>query len=128
MTENNFQLRVEGPDSEKTAQALSDFLEKEFDYRPNLLSKKQSQLDEADQTKVDPVAIGALILALPGAILATVDLIERMKKKKKIDRLIEFTQQKAKANPGINISIVTPKGISIRLDVAESSQILDAFS
>jgi hypothetical protein len=69
------------------------------------------------------MAAAAVILAVPSAILAVVDLVERRKKKKKLDLLVQW----AKDKPG-SITILTHEGTAIQLNApgTDSSQILEA--
>jgi tetratricopeptide (TPR) repeat protein/CHAT domain-containing protein len=120
MKRSNFKLGVEGEKAEETAKDLSDFLKNELGWEP------VRELQEVHSTRnmeraVDPLALAAVILALPSAVLAALDIVERMKKKKDIDKLIQW----AKNQPG-KITIITPEGTAIQLQKADSGNILDA--
>ena len=85
------EFAVSGPEATTAAEALEAVLARELAIRP----ERRMVLPERTGTEkaVDPVALGALILAIPGAILAVVDLVERMQKRKKAEAVIEQAKQ-----------------------------------
>ena len=119
MMEKDFKLCIEGEGAEEVAKELTALLEREFDQRARemLLQKGPGKKGE----KADPLAVAAFILALPAAALAAWDLVERLRMKKKVDLLIQWS----KKHPG-QITIITPSGNAIRLDTAGSGEILEA--
>ena len=122
MRERNFKLNIEGPGAEERAKELSDFIEKEFGSRPIWQANKGEQEKELTITRsAEFLAVTAIVLSVPAAILAAMDLVDRIKKKKKTDSLIEW----AKKHPG-PITIITPDGTAIHLHNADSGTLLDA--
>ncbi len=75
--------------------------------------------------KGDPIAIAALVLAIPGGILATWDLVQRLQLKQKLETLIAWAKDKLRRDPKSNISIHLPNGIVLRLDQLSPQQVLD---
>ena len=120
----NEQLQFEfrGSEGREAAGELSEFLRHEFaDWQSNVA--EQSPADAV--LRSDPVAVIALILSVPSAILATWDLAERMKLRAKVDHLITWAKVRAacgKANP----TLMLPQGRAVPLDEAKPEQILDA--
>ena len=125
MKEKRFKLSLEGSGAEQKAHELSLFIEKEFGTKPIPL---REPIHKEDEQKADPLTITALILAVPSAVLATVDLIDRIRKKKATDRLIKWAEEQHKKDPNITIHITTPDGISLELYKAKSVEIMDAAS
>jgi len=120
MMERHFKLNVSGPEAEENAGELVEFVEKEFDCKPVCLKTGIGE-NRRGYRSVDPVAIAAFIVAVPSAVLATIDLVERRKKKEKVDRLLQWLQDKK-----VNITITTPNGTTMQLDAADSADILNA--
>jgi hypothetical protein len=118
-----FKLHIEGPRASEAEKELSALIENEFGQRPTRMADQKLN---ADTQKVDPVSVAALVLSVPATIVAVNDLIERVKKKKATDRLIQWAQDYHKKNPDVIITITTPEGTSFELCKAESVDILDA--
>jgi len=121
MKEKDFKIVIEGDRAEQNAKELSEFITKEFGVSPARISR--GMLHSKDIVKFDLLTAAAVILAVPSAILSIVDLVERRKKKKKLDALVLW----AKDKPG-SITIILPEGTTIQLNTpdTDSSQILDA--
>ncbi len=121
MKEKDFKIVIEGNRAEQNAKELSEFITKEFGISPARISR--DMLHSKDMVKFDLMTAAAVILAVPSAILSIVDLVERRKKKKKLDALVQW----AKDKPG-SITIIFPEGTTIQLNTpdTDSSQILDA--
>jgi hypothetical protein len=120
MMASDFKFNIAGPGAEEIAKELADNIEKEFGRRPESLSAESSSLRGITRS-IDPVALAAIIVAVPSAILATADLVARMKKKDKMDKLLDWLNDKK-----VNVTITSPDGTTIKLDAAGSKNILDA--
>ena len=79
----------------------------------------------AGGVKGDPIAIAALALAIPGGILATWDLAERIKLKEKIDCLLAWVKQHATTLSQSNPTVHLPNGQVIPLNTVTPQEILD---
>ena len=84
MPDSELELCLKGPDAERLAAELSDFMAAELGVRPRRSAAAKPPAD-AVMRSVDPVAVAGLILSIPGAVLATADLAERLEVKKKVD-------------------------------------------
>jgi hypothetical protein len=124
MTERSFKLCIEGPEAEERAKELSSFIEKEFGERPVQQSKEKLQQRERFRS-VDPLALAAIVLAVPSALLAATDLVARMKKKGKIDALIQWAKEQRHEG---SVTIIAPDGTAVHLHKTNSGEILDAAS
>ena len=122
--ESIFKLRIDGPHGDEAEQELSSLIEKEFCIKPTRVAEQK--LNSETHKVADPISVAALVLSVPAAIVAVVDLIERVKKKKAADRLIQWAQDYHEKNPDTTITITTPEGISCELRKAETVDILDA--
>lgn len=72
----NLELHVASADETLTEHAV-DFLEGLFEEKP---VKSNSPTDSADHRAIDPVAVTAVVLSVPGAALALTQLVDRLKK------------------------------------------------
>jgi hypothetical protein len=84
--------------------------------------KQIEQTQETDTSRGDPIAVAALILSIPGAILATMDLVDRAKASKYAKHLI----QKARNSNG-TATLHVGSDLSIDLKTATEDQILDTI-
>jgi hypothetical protein len=113
-------LNVSGPEAEKKAGELVDFIENEFAFKP-VCRKPGSGRRSTGYRSVDPLAIAAFVVAVPSALVATIDLVERRKKKEKLDRLLQWLKDK-----NVQVTITTPNGTTLQLDAVKSADFLDA--
>ncbi|NQV99495.1 MAG: hypothetical protein HQ483_07340, partial [Rhodospirillales bacterium] len=83
-------LRIVGPDADKTAGELNSFFVREFETE---LEAGGIEASQPEGTKSDPVAIAGLVLAIPAAILSVLDLAERLKRRQQVSRLLELARK-----------------------------------
>lgn len=94
MTERNFTLCIQGEGAEERAKVLADFIEKEFGSRPRPVRQAKGISPGKIVTRsAELLAVAAVVLAVPAAILSAVDLADRIKKKKKTDSLIQWVKE-----------------------------------
>lgn len=122
--ESTFKLYIEGPNASEAEKELVSVIENEFSQKPTRMADQKLNAD--DHKVVDPLSVAALVLSVPATIVSVVDLIERVKKKKATDRLIQWAQDYHEKNPDTVITITTPEGTSFELRKAETVDILDA--
>lgn len=122
---NELRFHIEGPASKQIAQSLEAFLEAEFEVRPERREGDQGITPPGGRERTDPVAVAALIVAIPSGILAAMDLAERIHLKDKVQRLIEWVR-KSKTSPSDRIFLVFREGKVLPLDEATPAQIMDA--
>jgi hypothetical protein len=125
MSTDNLHFQLEGPRSEALASELSELVEAEFGERPAPATPRQGRETLETYRGPDPLAVTAVVLAVPGAILATVDLAERLKLKQKVDRLIAWAKEKLKDDTANRILLRSRRGNIVPLDRAETSQIFE---
>jgi hypothetical protein len=123
MDSQKFQFRLEGAGAEEAAEEMAALIQRDLGITPEKFPARVT--DENTGTRTDPIALAALILAIPSAVLATVELIERIRNKEKLDRLIEQSRKLQKKHSTTRIRIITPKGKVIELENITSSEMLD---
>jgi len=130
MSKSDFKILVQGPEAEETAGELAELIKKEFGHEPGM--EKGTAAEPGPGKKVDPnliaagASLAAVILSIPASLLTVRDLLSRPKKKKQIDMIIQWDKDRHGNNPGVNISISPPEGVSVNLRMAETSAIMDA--
>jgi len=112
-------IRLSGCTASVGSEPAEDFLRYVAKTEPE---QKRLIIDEVD-AKGDPVAVTALILAIPGAILATMDLVERAKVAEKIRKLIEKVR---KIDGSATLQIDTKPPIDLK--EATKDQVMDLIS
>jgi hypothetical protein len=127
MYQNEISFIVTGPDAEIGANEIKEIINKEFAYDPQILTEKTS--NRLDSTRsIDPVAFSALLLSIPGAILAVADIVSRIKNKEKLDKVLEKVNQQVIQKKNATVKVIYPNGMIKEIISAESSEILDCFS
>ncbi len=61
---------------------------------------------DADRKVVDPISLATLILSIPTAALAVIDIVDRLKKRPKAQAVIDAAKQ-AKAEQQVDIYLLT---------------------
>jgi hypothetical protein len=100
-------LHLDGTAADAAADELAAFFEAEFGRRP---ARLPAAGPGETGRKTDPVAIAALVLALPSAMLAAMDLAERIRLREKIARLIDLARR-LKRDRGTAVRVETAAGL-----------------
>ncbi|MEO1018354.1 MAG: hypothetical protein AAFY56_11755 [Pseudomonadota bacterium] len=107
MTEG-LQLLVAGDQADVAAAELRAFLnEIDPDRKTNVVAL--SAADDALRRKVDPIAVAALILSIPPAVLAVIDLADRIAKRQRAAQIIERAKE-IEIEKSVKVRIVTQDG------------------
>ncbi len=127
MNKKEISFFVKGQDAETGANEIKKIINDEFEYEPQILAEKGSN-QEGNTKAVDPISLSALILAVPGAILAVADLAGRIRNKKKLDRALEKIQKQVVQKKEVTVKIIYPNGMIKDICSVDSLEILDNFS
>ena len=112
---------IDGDAAEQTAHDLERLLGEHF-QQP--VQRESAPMPKTDQHKAaDPWAVAAVLLALPGAIEASLTLAQRLELKAKFERLVEFARQQF-STTGTRIWVKHKKQ-PLPLDEATLSELLD---
>jgi hypothetical protein len=65
-----------------------------------------TEMPDADRKVVDPISLAALILSIPSAVLAVIDIADRLTKRRKAQAVIDAAK-KAKAEQQVDIYMLT---------------------
>jgi hypothetical protein len=93
---NELELLLRGPGAEAAADDLEALLADEAagpEAGPALTRRPAAPTDSGLTKAVDPIAVTALILAIPSAVLAVWDLGSRLEARRKAGRIIEQAQR-----------------------------------
>lgn len=116
--EFQFQAKTDDPHIHALKTVLADILP---DWSQHPVEKT---VVPAGGVKGDPIALAALVVAIPGGVLAIWDLAERIKLKEKIDRLLAWVKEHAALSPS-SPSVHLPNGKVIPLNTVKPEEILD---
>jgi hypothetical protein len=119
----DLQIIIAGQEVESAAKTLSSLL-MEGETSAAVSRIEPSALPEVTRRIIDPISIGALILAIPGAILAVMDITDRIRKRKKAQSLIEMTKR-LKSENDVQTSIVMVDGSLRSLDQLTADGLLE---
>jgi hypothetical protein len=116
-------LILSGKNVESAAETLSQLLE-EGKTGAAVSRIEPSALPEVTRRVIDPISLGALILAIPPAILAVRDLTDRIRKRKKAQSLIERAKRIKDENE-VQTLIVLVDGSTRALDELTADDLLE---
>jgi hypothetical protein len=68
--------------------------------------QKVTEMPDADRKVIDPISLAALILSIPPAVLAVIDIADRLTKRRKAQAVIDAAK-KAKAEQKVDIYMLT---------------------
>ena len=121
---SELRIRITGPDADALSRELAARLHAELggDYVPRPATELETEPGEAQ--RADPIAVAGLILAIPGAVLAAVDLAARLKLVEKWKALRAWVAQRIEAEQRVEIEGETllPKALT----EAEPGEVIDA--
>jgi hypothetical protein len=120
----NLHIIIEGARAESAADKLNVFLT-EAGENATMSRIQSSELPEEVRRVIDPLSLIGIILSIPGAVLAAMDLVDRIRKRKKAQALIDVAKQ-VSSDTGVQISIVMVEGATCRLDQLTADEVLDA--
>jgi len=113
------EISIAGPNTQVLAAEVEAFLAEAFQQTPERRTPPEDRMPR----RGDPLAVAALILAVPGAITATLDLAQRARLAERIDRLRE--RLRAKATPEDTVSLLTWGETELDLIAADRDSVLD---
>ncbi len=102
---SDLELIISGSGAENAAAQLTKALGSDA----RVTTRRLPEVAGVDQRTVDPVAVAALVVAIPGAILAVQDLAERILKRRRAGALIEVAGR-LRCERRVEITIVTLQG------------------
>ena len=119
----DLQLILSGEKVESAAETLGSLLvEGETSLAVSRI--EPSALPEVTRRVIDPISLTALILSIPSAILAVMDITDRIRKRKKAQSLIEAAKRQ-KDESGVQTLIVLGDGSTRALDEFTADGLLE---
>ena len=115
------QLEAAAAEGVKTARADLQSLATSWGYELTEVTSAAPQPNR-DERSVDPVALSALILSLPSVAMATLDLADRIRKRRRADELIQHAR--ALAERRIALRVLARRG-AVDLSTLTSDQLLE---
>jgi hypothetical protein len=119
----DLQIILSGEKVENAAQTLSHLLV-EGETSATVSRIEPTALPEVARRIIDPISLGALILAIPGAILAAMDITDRIRKRRKAQSLIEAAKR-LRDESGVQTLIVLVDGSTRALDELTADSLLE---
>lgn len=107
MSNPTVKLYIQGEGADKAVQEIIPLIAELYETKPEVHSSASSAV-AGEPRKIDPatgIALAGLVLSIPAAIMAALDLADRIKKRKKAERLIQWARQKRESAPQLQIHI-----------------------
>jgi len=118
---------IEGPDGDETARELFDLLRAEFGIRPERMDREtRRRADPAGSAT--PVAVTALIIAIPATALAASDPSEHVGLREKLEKVTDWAKKKTVQSPEERVAVQTPGGQPQPLSAIDVAEWLAALS
>ncbi len=127
MDKSNISFIVSGINADIGAEEIKQIIKDEFEY-DTLITPEGEHCREGQTKAVDPISLGALILAIPGAILAVTQLRDRIKKKGKLDLALGKIREQVVCKKKVTVKIKYPNGMIKEISSVDSVEILDNIS
>ena len=129
MNEEGIRFMVSGHDAQEASADIRRILKEELDYEAPVQQEQGAQ----DTTKAfDPVSVGGLILALPGAVLAAMDVKDRiqarMRKKQKLEKTMERINREVTHKRETTVKIQYPDGTVKETTTVETTELLNQLT
>ena len=119
----DLKIIIAGSQFEAAAEKLRAALSGDGDA-PAISRLQPSELPEAARKVIDPIALANLIISIPAALLAVADLVDRMRKRKRAQAVIDAAKQVRDEN-GVSVSIVSLEGAVRRVDGLTADELLE---
>jgi hypothetical protein len=119
----NLHLIIQGAEADKAAGQLKAVLA-ESGADATISPISSAELPNEVRRAIDPIALIGVILAIPGAVLAVMDLVDRIRQRKKAQALID-TAERVSNETKVQIDIVLPQGTTRRLAQCTADELLD---
>ncbi len=114
-------IHIDGQEAEACAGEIAEFLNQNLAAR--VAATAPEAAEATDRKATDPVAVAALILSIPSALLAARDLAERIELRKKITKLIDLARRLRRERQAV-AWLETPSGLR-DLDAMSPDEVLE---
>ena len=118
---------ITGKDANIAVEEIQKIIKEELDVEASI--KAQTKAENPDDKKsVELLAIAAFVLAIPGSVLAVMQIIDRIKKKKQIDKALDRIQKEVVHKKQVSVSIQFKDGIIKNIESTTSSEIIESHN
>lgn len=114
-------FHLEGVGAGELVHEFASLLEEELETRPE---RRLGTPPPPAIMRTDLLTAATFILALPSAVLAAIQLAERLELKKKIDRILDWARR-VRSSKGVRVRMVDRAGRRLPLDRASSDEVIE---
>ncbi len=119
----DLRIIVDGDAANEAADQLTAILRE--GEEPGVVSRSvASAVPDGTHKTVDPIALVGVILAIPSAVLAVMDLADRLRKRGKAQKLTAAANR-LRREKRVTITVVAPDGTTWSLDRLEADTVLE---
>ena len=119
---NAFKYHIDGFDADKIGERLTRIIIQEFGVTPE--RHEETAADDTIETTSGIESLPSLVLVIPDSVLDAVNLFDRLKKRKQLDALLDYSKRMLLQNSEIRIQIEKTDGTLISLNEVSSSDLL----
>ncbi|MBK8254966.1 MAG: hypothetical protein IPK82_20200 [Polyangiaceae bacterium] len=119
-------IEISGPEAEETRAELEAWWKTEMGEALQRVTAGPGSAKE-NARGPDPVAVTALVLAIPSAIVATLDLVKRIELTKRVNRWIDWVREKRAKHPKVRIVLLDKDGRPLDVAKAQASDVFEVL-
>jgi hypothetical protein len=119
----DLRIVVDGEDAEDAADELSAILA-DGEITGAVSRSSADSVPDPRRKSIDLVALTAVILAIPGAVLSALDIVDHVRKRKKVTKLVDAAGR-LRHEKRVSIFLVTPDGAKRSLDQLSADAVME---
>ncbi len=123
---NGLRFMIDGKDAEAAAVEIKEIFRETFGEEIHIIPKSESRPNGAKSAEV--LALAAIILAIPGAVLAVADIIGRLKKKKKLDQALTTVRERVITKREVTVKVIYPDGMVKHIQAVDTMNVIEMLS
>ena len=124
---SEIRLCLEGQDARQAARDLAQALAQGLGVEPQV-EEQETRPAQGDRDWGTALAIATLVLALPGGILAGLDLKDRYQAQEKAQVILEISREVCQRYPDLRITVSGPAGARVKITTLEPAELVDLAS
>lgn len=127
MAEKEIIFMITGKDVEAASNEIKDIIKEEFDY-DTLIKQAPINIQNEKNKVVEPMTVAALVLALPGAILAGIEIADKIRNRKKLDNTLNKIQKRVIQKRAVSVKIINADGVIKKIETVDTVELQEGLA